>query len=81
MFFNTIKNYEHSNYRECLIESLEQSGYKVTFEQIGKPIMTQFKECKIEVKESVASDIATADKIDENQYKKLIKSVKDLKMD
>ena len=71
--FNTIKNYEHSNYRECLIESLEQSGYKVTFEQIGKPIMTQFKECKIEVKESVASDIATADKIDENQYKKLSK--------
>ena len=71
--FNTIKNYEHSNYRECLIESLEQSGYKVAFEQIGKPIMTQFKECKIEVKESVASDIATADKIDENQYKKLSK--------
>jgi F0F1-type ATP synthase delta subunit len=71
--FNTIKNYEHSNYRECLIESLEQSGYKVTFEQIGKPIMTQFKECKTEVKQTVANDIATADKIDENQYKKLSK--------
>jgi F0F1-type ATP synthase delta subunit len=71
--FNTIKNYEHSRYRECLIESLSQSGYKVTFEQIGKPIMTQFKECKIEVKESVASDVSSADKIDENQYKKLSK--------
>ncbi|CAD5983789.1 hypothetical protein NO108_04892 [Planktothrix rubescens] len=71
--FNAIKNYEHSNYRECLIESLQQSGYNVIFVQIGKPIMTQFKECKIEVKESVASDISIADKIDENQYKKLSK--------
>ncbi|MFM6398291.1 hypothetical protein, partial [Planktothrix sp.] len=52
--FQAIKNYEHSNYRECLIESLKQSGYNVTFSQIGKPVLTQFKECKKEVKEQVA---------------------------
>lgn len=71
--FNAIKNHEHSNYRECLLESLEQSGYKITFVQIGKPIMTQFKECKIEVKESVASDISSADEIDQRQYESLSK--------
>lgn len=78
--FQVIKNYEHSNYRECLIESLKLSGYNVTFAQIGQAVATQFKECKKEVKESVASDIATADDIDQQTFERLSKR-QDLKWD
>jgi len=71
--YQAIRNYEHSNYQECLIESLENSGYKVNIVDLEKPILTQFKECKKEVKQEKAKDICDAQKIDEKQYKALSK--------
>ncbi|MFM6402676.1 hypothetical protein, partial [Planktothrix sp.] len=71
--FETTKNYEQANYQECLIESLENSGYKVNIVDLEKPILTQFKECKKEVKQEKAKDVCDAQKIDEKQYKALSK--------
>lgn len=71
--FQAIRNYEHSNYQECFVESLENSGYKVNIVDLEKPILTQFKECKKEVKQEKAKDICDAQKIDDKQFKALSK--------
>jgi hypothetical protein len=71
--YQAIRNYERANYRDCFIESLQNSGYEVEITQIGKTKGNSFKACKKEVKQSVADDVTDAAVITEPEYKSMSK--------
>ncbi|MFM6451656.1 MAG: plasmid replication protein, CyRepA1 family [Planktothrix sp.] len=74
MEHQAVRNYERANLRDCFIESLQDSGYEIVIVEPPKQIvLTQFKECKKEVKQEKAKDVCDAQKIDEKQYKALSK--------
>jgi hypothetical protein len=71
--YQAVRNYEQANTLDCLIESLQDSGYEIIIDRGVRVSSPAYKECKDEVKKETATDITEAAEITESEHKAMSK--------